>query len=178
MLYIINKNRNKNFNLNLNEGIRSLEVRLVGDDESKIITTKEALELAKENEMDLVAVSPSAKPPVCKIMDYKKFIYDKSKKEKEAKKKQNTTQIKEIRLSATIEENDIVIKVNNAKKFISKENKVKVSMRFRGRQNNYKSLGRKVFDIFLDKMGDDVVVERSTKLEGNTMFMIIGPKKS
>ncbi|WP_439897306.1 translation initiation factor IF-3 [Clostridium algifaecis] len=173
---MINKNKNKNFNLN--DGIRASEIRLVGNDGSKIIKTKEALALARENNLDLVAVSPSAKPPVCKIMDYKKFVYDKSKKEKEAKKKQSITQIKEIRLSATIEENDISIKAKNAKKFIAKENKVKVSMRFRGRQNNYKSLGKKVFDTFLDKMGDIVVVEKSPKFEGNTMTMVIGPKKN
>jgi translation initiation factor IF-3 len=111
-------------------------------------------------------------------MDYKKFLYDKSKKEKEAKKKQKVVEVKEIRLSVTIEENDIIVKANNAKKFIAKGNKVKVSIRFRGRQNNYTSLGRKVFDTFLEKMGDIVSIEKKPKLEGNNMIMVLAPKKS
>ncbi|AND84879.1 translation initiation factor IF-3 [Clostridium tyrobutyricum] len=172
MFYI----NNKNFN-NLNEKIRVKEVRLVDDNDSRIITTKEALDLAREKGLDLVMVSPAAKPPVCKIMDYKKFLYDKSKKEKEARKKQKTVELKEIRLSATIEDNDITIKANNAKKFIAKENKVKVSIRFRGRQNNYTSAGRKVFDTFLEKMGDTVIIEKRPKLEGNNMIMVLSPKK-
>ncbi|WP_446899663.1 translation initiation factor IF-3 [Clostridium sp. LBM24168] len=166
---------NKNFNLN--EGIRANEIRLVGNDDSKIVKTRDALNLARENGLDLVMVSPHAKPPVCKIMDYKKFLYDKSKKEKEAKKKQKVIEIKEIRLSATIEENDIIVKANNARKFIVKGNKVKVSIRFRGRQNNYTSVGRKVFDAFLEKMGDIVSIEKRPKLEGNNMTMVLVPKK-
>jgi translation initiation factor IF-3 len=166
---------NKNFNLN--EGIRVNEIRLVGSDDSKIIKTRDALNLAIEKGLDLVMISPHAKPPVCKIMDYRKFLYDKSKKEKESKKNQKVVQVKEIRLSATIEENDIVVKVNNAKKFIEKGNKVKVSIRFRGRQNNYTSIGRKVFDVFLEKMGDIVSVEKRPKLEGNNMIMVLAPNK-
>lgn len=166
---------NKNFNLN--EGIRVNEIRLVGSDDSKIIKTRDALNLAIEKGLDLVMISPHAKPPVCKIMDYKKFLYDKSKKEKESKKNQKVVQVKEIRLSATIEENDIVVKANNAKKFIEKGNKVKVSIRFRGRQNNYTSIGRKVFDVFLEKMGDIVSVEKRPKLEGNNMIMVLAPNK-
>lgn len=167
---------NKNFKVN--EGIRVNEIRLVGDGSSEIVKTRDALNIARENGKDLVMISPGAKPPVCKIIDYKKFLYDKSKKEKEAKKKQKVLEVKEIRLSATIEENDIVVKVNNAKKFISKGNKVKVSIRFRGRQNNYTSLGRKVFDKFLEKLGDIVTVEKRPKLEGNNMIMVISPKKN
>lgn len=150
----------------------------MGNGSSQIVKTKEALSLAREKGLDLVMVSPAAKPPVCKIMDYKKFLYDKSKKEKEAKKKQKVVEVKEIRLSVTIEENDIIVKANNAKKFIAKGNKVKVSIRFRGRQNNYTSLGRKVFDTFLEKMGDIVSIEKKPKLEGNNMIMVLAPKKS
>ncbi|WP_416176433.1 translation initiation factor IF-3 [Clostridium sp.] len=167
-----------NKNINVNERIKVKEIRLVGNGSSQIVKTKEALSLAREKGLDLVMVSPAAKPPVCKIMDYKKFLYDKSKKEKEAKKKQKVVEVKEIRLSVTIEENDIIVKANNAKKFIAKGNKVKVSIRFRGRQNNYTSLGRKVFDTFLEKMGDIVSIEKKPKLEGNNMIMVLAPKKS
>lgn len=168
-------NNNKNFNLN--ERIRANEVRLVDNGNSDVIKTKEALNRAREKGLDLVMISPHAKPPVCKIMDYKKFLYDKSKKEKEAKKKQKVVEVKEIRLSATIEENDIIVKANHAKKFIAKGNKVKVSIRFRGRQNNYTSIGRKVFDVFLEKMDDIVSIEKRPKLEGNNMTMVLVPKK-
>ncbi|MBA5852023.1 translation initiation factor IF-3 [Clostridium sp. cel8] len=167
-----------NKNINVNERIKVKEIRLVGNGSSQIVKTKEALSLAREKGLDLVMVSPAANPPVCKIMDYKKFLYDKSKKEKEAKKKQKVVEVKEIRLSVTIEENDIIVKANNAKKFIAKGNKVKVSIRFRGRQNNYTSLGRKVFDTFLEKMGDIVSIEKKPKLEGNNMIMVLAPKKS
>lgn len=122
-------------------------------------------------------ISPTAKPPVCKIMDYNKFLYEQAKKEKEVKKNQKIVDIKEIRLSPSIEENDIEIKANNAKKFLAKENKVKVSIRFKGRQNNYTSLGSKVFEVFISKVGELGIVEKPPKLEGNNMIMILSPKK-
>ncbi|CAB1244986.1 translation initiation factor IF-3 [Clostridium sp. MT-14] len=170
-VYIINKNNN------LNEQIRVDKIRLVGEKESTILKTREALEMARERGMDLVMVSPQAKPPVCKIMNYSKFLYEQSKKAKVARKNQKIVEMKEIRLSATIELNDIEIKANNAKKFLNKGNKVKVSIRFRGRQNNYTNLGRKVMDVFLDKVEESASVERAPKLEGNNMFMILAPKK-
>lgn len=149
----------------------------MGEEESKVISTRDALNLAREKDLDLVMISPTANPPVCRIMDYNKFLYEQAKKEKEAKKNQKFVDIKEIRLSPTIEENDIEIKANNAKKFLSKENKVKVSVRFKGRQNNYTSLGAKVFDVFIAKVGDECIIEKPPRLEGNNMIMILAPKK-
>lgn len=166
-----------NKNVNMNEGIREREIRLVGEEESRIISTREALELARESELDLVMISPGAKPPVCKIMDYNKFLYEQSKKQKEAKKNQKVVEIKEVRLSATIEEHDIEIKANNAKKFLSNDNKVKVSIRFKGRQNNHTHMGAKVFETFISKLDDLGVVEKSAQLEGRNMFMVLAPKK-
>lgn len=122
-------------------------------------------------------ISPNATPPVCRIMDYKKFLYEQAKKQKEAKKNQKIVEIKEVRLSPTIEEHDIEIKANNTKKFLSSGNKVKVSIRFRGRQNNYTDLGKKVFDTFILKLEDIGTIERAPKLEGNNMFMVLAPKK-
>ena len=164
-------------NVNINEGIREREIRLLDGKESTIIDTKEALVLADEKNMDLVMVSPTAKPPVCRIMDYNKFLYEQSKKQKEAKKNQKTLEIKEVRLSATIEDHDIEIKAKNAKKFIANGDKVKVAIRFRGRQNGYRNLGNKVFERFLNMMEDLAVVEKSAQLEGRNMFMVLGPKK-
>ncbi|WP_243154794.1 translation initiation factor IF-3 [Clostridium thermarum] len=166
-----------NKNVNLNEAIKEKEIRLVSDKESRIISTKEALSLAREKDLDLVMISPAANPPVCKIMDYNKFLYEQSKKQKEARKNQKVVEVKEIRLSATIEEHDIEIKANNAKRFLQDENKVKVSIRFKGRQNNYTGVGAKVFDTFLSKIEGFGVVEKAAQLEGRNMFMIIGTKK-
>ena len=170
MLYI-------NKNVNINEGIREKEIRLIDGDQSQIISTKEALQIAEDKGMDLVMISPTATPPACRIMDYNKFLYENSKKQKEAKKNQKVVEIKEIRLSATIEEHDIDIKCNNAKKFLNDGNKVKVSIRFRGRQNNYTNLGNKVFNTFIDKLDNLAVIEKSAQLEGKNMFMVISPKK-
>lgn len=169
MLYI-------NKDLILNENIKSREVRLAGED-TRIIKTEEALRLARESDLDLVMVSPNAKPPVCKIMDYSKYIYEQSKKLKLAKKSQKIVVLKEVRLSPTIEEHDIDIKANNAKKFLSNGDKVKVSIRFRGRQNNNTQMGNKVLDLFITKIGELGVIEKSPQLEGRNMFMILGPKK-
>lgn len=161
----------------MNEDIREKEIRLVGEGEEGIISTKEALNMAYERDLDLVMISPTANPPVCKIMDYSKFLYEQSRKQKENKKNQKVVQIKEVRLSPTIEEHDIEIKANHARKFLSSENKVKVSMRFRGRQNNYTEIGAKVFDIFFSKIEDVGSIEKPAKLEGNNMIMILAPKK-
>ncbi|WP_079428855.1 translation initiation factor IF-3 [Clostridium oryzae] len=166
-----------NKNVNINDGIREKEIRLAGEQENQIISTIDALKLAQERDMDLVMISPSAKPPVCKIMDYSKFLYEQSKKQKEAKKNQKTVELKEVRLSATIEEHDIMIKANNAKKFLSNGDKVKVSIRFKGRQNNNTNMGIKVFDTFISKLDNLGVVEKTPRLEGRNMFMILAPKR-
>lgn len=161
----------------INEDIKVKEIRLVSEDESRIISTREAFELAIQENMDLVMVSPSAVPPVCRIMDYSKFLFEKAKKEKETKKNQKIVDLKEIRLSPTIEEHDIDIKARYAKKFLTNGDKIKVSIRFRGRQNNYTDLGAKVFENFLLKLDDLVIVEKSARVEGKNMFMVLSPKK-
>jgi len=166
-----------NKNLNINEGIREKEIRLIAGEDSRIIDTREALELARQSDMDLVMISPTANPPVCKIMDYNKFLYEQSKKQKEAKKNQKVVEIKEIRLSATIEEHDIEIKAANAKKFLTNGDKVKVSVRFKGRQNNFTGMGTKVLEAFLSKLDDVGVVEKSAKMEGRSLFLVLAPKK-
>lgn len=163
-------------NLILNEGIKNKEIRLAGE-ESRIIKTEDALEIARESDLDLVMISPTATPPVCRIMDYSKYLYEQSKKQKEAKKNQKVVDTKEIRLSPTIEEHDIDIKSNNAKKFLSNGDKVKVSIRFRGRQNNNTDMGIKVFDTFISKIGDAGIIEKSAQREGKNMFMVLSPKK-
>jgi translation initiation factor IF-3 len=166
-----------NKDVNLNEGIRVKEIRLVGEDTSEIMSTRDALALAMEQDLDLVMVSPNAAPPVCKIMDYNKFLYEQSKKMKEAKKNQVKVDLKEVRLSATIEEHDIQIKANNAKRFLADGDKVKASIRFKGRQNNNTSVGYEIFNNFIEKVGEIGVVEKAAKLEGNTMTLILAPKK-
>lgn len=166
-----------NKDLNLNEGIREKEIRLVDDEGSRIISTKEALEIARVKDLDLVMVSPTAVPPVCRIMDYNKFLYEQSKKLKESKKNQKVVNLKEIRLSPTIEEHDIEVKSNNARKFLENEDKVKVTIRFRGRQNNNTDVGYKVLEAFVNKVGEIAVIEKPAKLEGNNMIMILAPKK-
>lgn len=149
---------------------------MVDGEDTQIIPIEQALNIAAERNQDLVAISPNVNPPVCKIMDYSKFIYEQSKKEKENRKKQKTVELKEIRLSPSIEEHDIDIKANNAKKFLQSDNKVKVSIRFRGRQNNYTSAGTKIFEVFLSKIGDLGIIEKPAKLEGNNMILILAPK--
>ncbi|GFP76920.1 translation initiation factor IF-3 [Clostridium fungisolvens] len=166
-----------NKNLDLNENIRSKEIRLSGEN-SQIMKTEDALRLAREQNLDLVMISPTAVPPVCRIMDYSKHLYEQSKKQKEAKKNQKVVELKEVRLSPTIEEHDIDIKCNNAKKFLSSGNKVKVSVRFRGRQNNATGTGSKILEIFINKIGDLGVIEKSAQFEGRNMFIIIAPKTS
>lgn len=164
----------------MNEEIREKEIRLIGDngDQLGIVSASEALKIAEEKELDLVMIAPTAKPPVCRIMDYGKFIYEQTKKDKEAKKKQKVTNIKEVRLSPTIEEHDIEIKANNARKFLLAEDKVKVTVRFRGREADYSHLGKKILDLFLTKLEDVCIVEKPAKLEGRNMTMILAPKRA
>lgn len=164
----------------INEEIREKELRIIDSDGSQIgiMTSKEALNIAEEKELDLVMISPGAKPPVCRIMDFGKFIYEQSKKDKEARKKQKTINIKEVRLSPAIEEHDIDIKANNAKKFLLDDDKVKVTVRFRGRESDYTYIGRKILKSFLAKLDDICVVEKPAKLEGKNMIMILAPKRA
>ena len=143
-----------------------------------VLQTKEAQRIADEKELDLVMISPNANPPVCRIMDFGKFIYEQQKKEKESKKKQKITNIKEIRLSATIEEHDIEIKANNARKFLLDEDKVKVTVRFRGREIENSQVGHKILNLFVEKLGDVYVIEKKAKQEGRNMIMILAPKRA
>lgn len=143
-----------------------------------IISSKEALRLAEEKELDLVMISPNATPPVCRIMDFGKFIYEQSKKDKEARKKQKIVNIKEIRLTPNIEEHDICIKANNARKFLQDEDKVKVTVRFRGREADYSYIGAKILESFVAKLEDICVIEKPAKLEGKNMTMILAPKRA
>lgn len=164
----------------INEKIRNKEIRVISKDGEQlgILQTKEALNMAEESELDLVMISPNAKPPVCKIMDLGKFIYEQSKKEKEAKKKQKVINIKEIRVSLTIEENDIAIKAKKARKFLLDGDKVKVTVRFRGREMQLGDIAQKILENFLGKLDDVCIMEKPAKREGRNMTMILGPKKA
>lgn len=142
-----------------------------------IVSAREAQLKANERELDLVKISPNANPPVCKIMDYGKFLYEQNKREKEARKKQTIIEVKEIRLSAKIEEHDFGFKVKNAIKFLQDGDKVKVSIRFRGREIAYSALGREVMLKFADTVKEYGKVERQPVMEGRTMSMIIVPNK-
>lgn len=140
------------------------------------MTSKEALNIAEERDLDLVMISPSAKPPVCRVMDYGKFIYEQTKKEKEAKKKQKIVDIKEVRFSPTIEEHDINIKANNAKKFLEDGDKVKVTIRFRGREAEHSGKGFAIMDSFFKKIEEYGTIEKPAKMEGRNMTMVIASK--
>ncbi|KIE47581.1 translation initiation factor IF-3 [Clostridium argentinense CDC 2741] len=164
----------------MNENIREKEVRVVGNDGEQlgILATKEALKIAEEKELDLVVISPNANPPVCKIMDFGKYVYEQQKKDKEAKKKQKIINIKEVRMSATIEDHDIEIKANHARKFLLDEDKVKVTVRFRGREVENSHVGHKILNSFVEKLGDVYVIEKPAKQEGRNMILILAPKRA
>ena len=163
----------------INEQIRDREVRLIGEDGEQlgIMSAREAMKIAMEAELDLVKIAPAAKPPVCKIIDYGKYKYEQTRKEKEAKKKQRTVEIKEVRLSPNIDTNDLNTKVNNAKKFISKGNKVKVTLRFRGREMAHVQQSRHILDDFAEMLSGIAVVEKAAKLEGRNMSMVLTEKR-
>lgn len=158
--------------------IRDREVRLIGEDGAQlgIVSGREAYQIAQEKKMDLVKISPNAKPPVCKVMDYGKYKYEMAKREKEAKKKQKTISVKEVRLSLNIEGHDLMTKANNAKKFLEKGDKVKVSLRFKGRQITNINLGREVLDNFFKELEEDAVIEKKPLMEGRSIIMILAPK--
>ncbi len=163
----------------INGQIRDKEVRVIGEDgeQKGIMPIKEAMRMAQEAELDLVKIAPKAQPPVCKIIDYGKYRYELARKEKEAKKKQKTVEVKEVRLSPNIDKNDLNTKVNNAKKFITKGNKVKITLRFRGREMAHVQQSRHILDDFAEMLKDIAVVEKPAKLEGRSMSMVLTEKR-
>ena len=163
----------------INEQIRDKEVRLIGEDGEQlgIMSSRDAYKLAQEAELDLVKISPKAQPPVCKIIDYGKYRYEQARRDKEAKKKQKTIEVKEIRISPNIDTNDLNTKVNNAKKFISKGNKVKVTLRFRGREMTHVQQSKHILDDFAEMLKDVASVEKPAKLEGRNMSMVLTEKR-
>ena len=163
----------------INEQIRDREVRVVSEsgEQLGIMSAKEAMKLAQEAELDLVKIAPTAKPPVCKIIDYGKYRYEQARKEKEAKKKQRTVEVKEVRLSPNIDTNDMNTKMNNAKKFILKGNKVKVTLRFRGREMAHMQQSKHILDDFAEALSDVCVVEKAPKVEGRSMTMFLTEKR-
>lgn len=162
----------------INDDIRVKEVRLIGPDGEQlgIKLTREAQQIATDANLDLVNVAPTAKPPVCRIMDYGKYRYELQKKEKEARKNQKIVDIKEIRLSATIDEHDFQTKLRNAVKFLNDGDKVKASVRFRGREIAHSEIGRKVLERLATETAEISAMERAPKLEGRSMIMILTPK--
>lgn len=163
----------------MNENITAKQVRLIGkqNEQLGIFTSSEALLLAEREEMDLVMISPNAEPPVCRIMDYGKFCFEQEKKEKELKKNQKKTEVKEIWLSMTIEEHDMQVKAKQASKFIANGDKIKVSIRMRGRQITKKEFGLVVMDKFVEMLGEQAVVEKKANVDGRSIYMFLAPSK-
>ena len=163
----------------INEQIRDKEVRVVGEDGEQlgIMSSKEAQKLADEAGLDLVKIAPTAKPPVCKIVDYGKYKYEQTRREKEAKKKQKVIEIKEIRLSPNIDTNDLNTKMNAARKFLSKGDKVKVTLRFRGREMAHMNSSKHILDEFAENLADVATVEKAPKVEGRSMTMFLTEKR-
>ena len=166
--------------LMINEQIRDREIRLIGENGEQlgIMSARDAYKLAQEAELDLVKIAPTAKPPVCKIIDYGKYKYEMLRKEKEARKKQKTTEVKEIRLSPNIDDNDLNTKANQARKFITKGDKVKISLRFRGREMAHINSSRQILDDFVEKLSDIAVIDKPAKVEGRSMIVFLSEKRS
>ena len=164
----------------INEEIRDKEIRVIGaeGDQLGIMTSAAALALAEEKELDLVKIAPNAVPPVCKIMDYGKFRFEQLKKEKEAKKNQHVVEVKEIRMSPSIDTNDFNTKVKSAQKFLKDGNRVKVTVRFRGREMAHTSLGADLLKQFGEDCSEIAVVAKDAKLEGRNMSMFLSPKNA
>ena len=165
--------------LMINERIRDREVRLVSEsgEQLGIMSSREALKLAREADLDLVKIAPNAKPPVCKIIDYGKYRYELARKEKEAKKKQKTMEVKEVRFSPNIDTNDLNTKANQARKFITKGDKVKVTLRFRGREMAHVNYSKQILDSFYERLEDIAVVDKNPKMEGRSMVMFLSQKR-
>ena len=164
--------------LPVNRQIRAKEVQLIGENGEKlgVVSLEEALEKAEQKNLDLVLVAPNAKPVVCKIMNYGKYKFEQAKKEKEAKKKQKVLEIKEIRVTPNIEEHDFGFKLKNLRKFLTDGNKVKITVRFRGREINNSKAGEVVLNKFIENLEDIATVEKKPKLEGRNMFTILAKK--
>ena len=166
--------------LMINEQIRDREIRLIGEDGEQlgIMSARDAMKLAREANLDLVKIAPTAKPPVCKIIDYGKYRYEQARKEKEARKKQKTIEVKEVRLSPNIDTNDLNTKVNQARKFVSSGNKVKVAVRFRGRELAHTAVGKTILEDFAQKLSDIAVIDKPAKLEVKSMVMFLVEKRN
>ena len=166
-------------NLSINEQIRDKEVRLIGPDGAQmgIMSAREAMLKAQEAGLDLVKIAPQAKPPVCKIIDYGKYKYELARKEKDARKKQKIIDVKEVRLSPNIDTNDLKTKVNAARKFLSKGDRVKVTLRFRGREMAHMHSSKHVLDDFAEQLKDVATVEKAPKVEGRSMTMFLTEKR-
>ena len=164
--------------LPINRQIKAKEVQLIGENGEKegVISFEQALEKAESKDLDLVLVAPNSNPPVCKIMNYGKYKFEQAKKEKEAKKKQKSFEVKELRVTPNIEDHDFSFKSKNAKKFIEDGNKVKITVRFRGREVNNSKAGEQVLNKFIENLSDVAVVEKAPKLEGRNMFIILAKK--
>ena len=164
----------------INEQIRDREIRLIGENGEQlgIMSAREAMKIAQEAELDLVKIAPTAKPPVCKIIDYGKYRYELARKEKEAKKKQKIIEVKEVRLSPNIDSNDLNTKIGAARKFIQKGNKVKITLRFRGREMAHMNASRHILDDFAKELADIAVVDKPSKVEGRSIVMFLTEKRS
>jgi translation initiation factor IF-3 len=164
----------------INEQVRDKEIRLIGEhgEQLGIMSAKEAYFKAQDAGLDLIKIAPTAKPPVCKIADYGKYKYEQLRREKEAKKRQKEIEVKELRLSPNIDDNDLNTKANQAKKFLSKGDKLKVSLRFRGREMAHVGSNSQVLDKFIELVADVGVIEKAPKLEGRNMSVTIAPKKN
>ena len=167
-------------NHEINEEIIDKELRVISDDGEQlgIMSAEEALKIAEEKELDLVKISPMAKPPVCKIMDYGKFRFEQAKREKEAKKNQRVMEVKEIRMSPSIGENDLQTKLKAALKFLADGDRVKVSIRFRGREMAHTNIGEQILRDFADKCSELANLDKQPKLEGRNMSMFLSPKSA
>jgi len=174
-----NRDNRDRDNLFINERIRDREVRVISADGEQlgIMSSRDALRLAEEANLDLVKISPNAKPPVCKIIDYGKYKYEKTRKEKDAKRRQHTVEIKEIRLSPNIDTNDLATKVNAARKFLTKGNRVKITLRFRGREMAHMSNSAHILTDFANQLTDCAVVEKAPRVEGRSMTMFLVEKR-
>lgn len=163
----------------INEQIRDKEVRLIGENGEQlgVMPTREAMKLAEEAELDLVKIAPTAKPPVCKIIDYGKYRYELARKDKEARKKQKVVELKEIRLSPNIESNDLNTKMSAAKKFLTKGDKVKITLRFRGREMAHMHASKHILEDFAKSLADIAAVEKAPKVEGRSISMVLAEKK-
>ena len=163
--------------LQINEGIRAKEVRLIGADGEQIgiVSINEALDAAREADLDLVNIAPNAKPPVCKVIDYGKYRYEAIKREKEAKKKQKVINVKELRLSPNIDTHDLEVKANQANNFLKKGDRVKVTVRFRGRELGHTSIGKDVLNDFADLTSENGIIDKKPTMEGRSMVMFLAP---